>query len=316
MKIPIIMVLAASPLVLCGPRKHDCTDTFKNRVAAFEYNYYPGYWITPSMSIGWANTLEVKTNKKFQWILHDCGDSVCMESKEPGFKDYFAGLAWRDRRIGWDSGYVGSMYLETDLSDGSNEKIHWRILCDSCNPGDSENTTFNHCQMNNIWDWKLYSSRKGGLWFCPDCGDDSWFRWRIESPPTRVYWEVVHSHCNEENKNVTMKCAMKSSITTSTSTTSTVSVNAKITMGLGAGKLLQSAISRIGELGASFTWSRTYMEQLAREKTMEISSQVEPGMRWVVSQAVGEAGWTSISTDRTKSEQIPCWSTTTTRSTT
>ena len=101
-----------------------------------------------------------------------------------------------------------------------------------------------------------------------------------------------------------MKYTVKSSITTSTSTTSTVSVNAKISMGFDAGKLLQSGGT--GELGASFTWSRTYLEQLAREKTVETSTEVEPGMKWVVSQAVGEAGWTSIATDRTKTEKIPC----------
>ena len=52
-----------------------------------------------------------------------------------------------------------------------------------------------------------------------------------------------------------------------------VNVNAKISMGLGAGELLQSSG---GELGASFTWSRTYMELLARERTVETSTEVEP----------------------------------------
>ena len=109
MKIPIIMVLVVSPLVLCGSRKLDCTDTFKNRVASFEYSYYPGQWLRPfhqswpnngpELATNWASTSEVKTNKKFQWILHDCGRyvcsedrtacvtvsvDVCMESKKPG----------------------------------------------------------------------------------------------------------------------------------------------------------------------------------------------------------------------------------------
>ena len=249
-------------------------------------------WTTTGhfMGIGWASTLEVKTNKNFQWILHDCGDSVCMESKKPGWKDYFA-------RSG------GGMRVETDLSDGSDEYIQHRIFCDSCSPGGSDNTTFSNCQINDRWDRKLYSDVNTDLQICSNCGWDSWFRWRIESPPTRVYWKVVLSHCNKGNTNDTVQYTVKSSITTSTSTTSTVSVNAKISAGLGAGKLLESAA---GDLGVSFTWSRTYMEQLAREKTIETSTQVEPGMRWVVSQAVGEAGWTSIATDRTKTEKIPC----------
>jgi len=156
----------------------------------------------------------------------------------------------------------------------------------------------------------MYSTRSGAVRFCgaawvygSECGDDSWYRWRIESPPTRVFWKVVLSHCNRGSTNDTVKYTVKSSITTSTSTTSTVSVNAKISMGFNAGKLLQSLG---GELGVSFAWSRTQMEQFAREKTIETSTQVEPGMKWVVSQFMGEAGWTSIATDRTKTEKIPC----------
>ena len=70
MKISIIMVLAVCPLMLCGPRKFDCTETFKNRVASFEYHYYPGYWMTPRYLTGSelyrTNALKVKTKKAFQ----------------------------------------------------------------------------------------------------------------------------------------------------------------------------------------------------------------------------------------------------------
>jgi len=310
MRIPIIMIL--SPLVLC---KLDCTHVFKNRVASFEYKYYPGYWMTPFSTayIGWASTLEVKSNKKFQWILHDCTtqyrQTVCMK---PGWEDHFAGAeypgSYRFAGNGYREGVI--MYLDTNLSDGSDERTYLRIFCDSCNPGGPYNTTFSNCQIENRWSSKMYSKRNGAVRFCgaawvygSECGDDSWYRWRIESPPTRVYWKVVLSHCNRGSTNDTVKYTVKSSITTSTSTTNTVSVDLKISAGLGAGKLLQSSG---GELGASFSWSRTYLEQLARERTVETSTEVEPGMKWVVSQAVGEAGWTSIATDRTKTEKIPC----------
>jgi len=317
MKIPIIMVLVVSPLVLCGSRKLDCTDTFKNRVASFEYSYYPGQWLRPfhqpwpnngpELATNWASTSEVKTNKKFQWILHDCGRyvcsedrtvcvtvsvDVCMESKKPGWEDNFA------------RGSNLRMHVDTDLSDGSDSQIHWKIFCDSCTPGGPYKTTFSNCQLRPSYtNKKVYTERQGWLQACTSCGYDSWFRWRIESPPTRVYWKVVLSHCNRGSTNDMVRYTVKTSITTSTSTTTTVSVNAKISAGLGAVKLLQSSG---GELGASFTWSRTYLEQLARERTIETSTQVEPGMKWVVSQAVGEAGWTSIATERFKTEKVPC----------
>jgi len=306
MKIPLIMVLAASPLVLCGSRRYDCTHVFKNRVASFEYKYYPGYWlipnplaihsIDPGLLIGRARTSDVKTEPHLQWILHDCGNSVCMESKFPAGD-------FEDRYVGAANTGAPHMFLDTDLSDGSDGRIHHRIWCDSCNPGGPHSSTFSNCQINDRRNNKFYSGRSGSVFSCPHCGYDSWFRWRIESPPTRVYWKVVLSHCNGGSTSETMRYTVKTSITSSTSTTTTISVNAKISMGLGAGELLQSSG---GELGASFTWSRTYMELLARERTVETSTQVEPGMKWVVSQAVGEAGWTSIATDRTKTEKIPC----------
>jgi len=80
--------------------------------------------------IGWASTLEVKSNKKFQWILHDCmstaPQTVCMESKKPGWEDHFAGAEYPGSYRFAGNGYreVVIMYLDTNLSDGSDERTY------------------------------------------------------------------------------------------------------------------------------------------------------------------------------------------------
>jgi len=312
---PVLASEWASPLrhTCVNFGKFDCTDTFKNRLASFEYNYYPGYWLANWSGIVWASSSEAKSNKKFQWILHDCGgDSVCMESKKPYWKNL--------RFLGIFEGYLRMWRVVTDLSDGSNEKIQHRIFCDSCNPGGLENTTFSNCEIINkagyleLDSWKRNgrlasaSASNSYLRYCSsDCRYDSWVSWRIESPPTRVYWKVVFDHCNRGTTNETLTYTMQTSITTSTSTTTEVTVGTKISFGLEAGKLLE-AVGRTlgGELGASFKWSRTDVEQLAQSTTIEISTQLEPGMKWVVRQAMGEAGWTSIATKSSTTEKIPC----------
>lgn len=315
---PVLASEWASPLrhTCVNFGKFDCTDTFKNRLASFEYNYYPGYWIANWPGIGWASSSEAKSNKEFQWILHDCGDSVCMESKKPYWKDNrFLGVYVDGKGIYIPPHVEAMMWrVVTDPSDGSNEQIQHRIFCDSCNPGGLEKTTFSNCQIiNKVGQYypnknnRLYSNRKGHLEYCSHCGYDSWFSWRIESPTTRVYWKVVLDHCNRGTTNDTLTYTVKTSITTSTSTTTEVTVDTKISLGLEAGKLLEAVGRTVGgELGASFKWSRTQVEQLAHSKTTKISTQLEPGMKWVVSQAMGEAGWTSIATDSSKAEKIPC----------
>ena len=48
----------------------------------------------------------------------------------------------------------------------------------------------------NVHDEWRFFRRVCGLWN-PQCGYDSWFRWRVESPPTRVQWKEVYHYCNK-----------------------------------------------------------------------------------------------------------------------
>jgi len=332
MRILITAIIVTLPLILCGlgdlfndcfksrqvqvDHNLDCTNEFKNRIASFEYKYYQGYWMYPYsdasffgyslMGLGASNAVKVKSDTDFQWIMHDCSaESICMESKRDGWKDYFIASD--------QSGY--RMVKDTDLSDGSSKTFYVRIFCDSCEPGGAENSTYSNCQIINKDDAKAYASKQSEILWCCHCGDDSWFRWRIEAPPSRVFWNEVYSYCNTGDTKVSVKHTVKSSITTSTTTTETHGFNAKITLGKEVAKYAGNAG---GELGYTFSKATTNMKQLAQEATSEASAEVGPGERWVVRQMVGQAGWTSVNTLKFKSEKTRCGPepTTTTTSTT
>ena len=76
----IILILVFVSDFILGTEYQDCTSIFKNRVALFEYKYYPGYWSYPHSSqlclyLGYNRNLEdAKANNLYHWTLHDCGN--------------------------------------------------------------------------------------------------------------------------------------------------------------------------------------------------------------------------------------------------
>ena len=80
MRFLFILLLWMLPSKQFGLR--DCTASFKDRVASFEYGYYPGFWLYPywpdllssgGAMIGYSTVVLVKRDKTYQWILHNCG---------------------------------------------------------------------------------------------------------------------------------------------------------------------------------------------------------------------------------------------------
>ena len=104
---------------------------------------------------------------------------------------------------------------------------------------------------------------------------------------------------------MSVKHKVKSSITSSTTTTTTEGVNLKVELGK---EVAQYALSVGGVLGFKFTNTQATqnMKQIAQEKTSEASVEVGPGEKWVVSQMVGQAGWTTVNTLKFKSEKTRC----------
>lgn len=276
----------------------DCTNTFKNRVASFEYSYYPGYWMYPSPTygnkprLGWAVPSSLQADTTYQWILHACGDSLCMESKRTGWDNYFINYYFLDKHANnFDT------RLDTNLHRGSNHEKWVKIMCTSCNPDYS--FTYGECQIMDVGKkYRFFSTGMGLLMLCKDCGDSSWFKWRIQSPPTRQYWAEVVNICNKGSTITKYTRAFKSSITTSLSQTQTWSVSAKINFGIAAGKLINALSSLGGESSTSYSYSRTELRQSAEEVTHTLEKDVQPGYRWIVKQFVGEAAYTTIKTTK------------------
>ena len=74
----------------------NCTNHLKNRIARFEYNYYPGYWMAAPLKLYWA-TDGIKgselftTDEGYAWKIHPStgiynleSDVVSSESKCTG----------------------------------------------------------------------------------------------------------------------------------------------------------------------------------------------------------------------------------------
>ena len=124
---------------------HDCSSQLKNRVARFEYNYYPGYWLAASTDFGifWAEdgihgSELYSKDEGYEWQIHPSphGDgSVYIESLRTGWKNYYlAGPAY-----GYtidDGRYIlltrGLGYATQVNNKEYHESFAFRILCKDC----------------------------------------------------------------------------------------------------------------------------------------------------------------------------------------
>ena len=79
---------------------------------------YPGRWMYPSAEknlprIAKVSTATVKSDKTYQWFLHDCKvtGKVCLEPKRSGWEDsYYVYYTFKQ-----------GLTFDTNLEDGSNE---------------------------------------------------------------------------------------------------------------------------------------------------------------------------------------------------
>ena len=85
------------PYSVGGSPFHDCTEKFKHRLASFEYQYYPGYFMYPSknhapyIGIAKSDYNSIKKKKWYKWNLHGDGDFIHIESVKYPNKYYDTG---------------------------------------------------------------------------------------------------------------------------------------------------------------------------------------------------------------------------------
>ena len=122
-----------------------------------------------------------------------------------------------------------------------------------------------------------------------------------------MYWRQKEVDNCEGIEDLPATLTFTESITTSDTTTH--SVAQKITIGFKAIKLLKIAKF---EAETTYTWTNAKTKQFAEGNEVTIGSSgdngklVKPGWKWVVSQLVGAASFTEISTDKFKSIDVKC----------
>ena len=125
-----------------------------------------------------------------------------------------------------------------------------------------------------------------------------------------MYWRRhIVNNC-EGIEDLPAVIAMTTSITNSVTTTQ--SVAEKVTVANQAIELLKNWV-KIGVTSeTTYTWTKAKTKEFAEGKIVTLGSNgsngklVKPGWKWVVSQLVGTASFTEISTDKYKSTDVQC----------
>ena len=159
----------------------------KNRIAAFEYLYYPGHYLAPysylgvyRLGIDLSNEQNIRVRSSgYQWRIHDCGNyTVCLESRKPDWNRYYATSIHNSR----SDEYQGTLYY-----NGFNNP--WKIHCTLCS---SLSTSFDKCVLGrpDIDIGFMYSDSTGHSLFSYDDPED-WYTFRIIATDTEQYWNEV-----------------------------------------------------------------------------------------------------------------------------
>ena len=291
----------------------DCTRNLTNRMATFEYHYYPGYWLYPAAADGirsglkmaWMNVDDAKSYEKTwaKWIIHQSPydeNKAFLESARDGYNDYYL---------------IGSRYRYYSHLNDVPKQRQMSILCTNC-PNEKEE--FQDCVLEQMgaylysiyhpltYYYFLFTSEKTSPYGTKT--HNSWFRFRIYSPPTIVAWKEAfrHSNCNSSIA-VHYQETFKSSVTSTTKEGSKITTEVSAKWGPTFLKLLNSF-----EVSGKVTneWSMEKINEYSEERTTTIGGAyghpVPPNKIWVGYQKVGRAGNMKIKSLQTKTEMEDC----------
>lgn len=310
----IVLILVFVTDIIFGTEYLDCTSFFKNRVALFEYKYYPGYWSYPSseyLYLGYnKNTEDAKSNTLYHWTLHDCGKSdnstLCIESNSEDYKGNWIKKVEKTTCSTRNSGHYGAGCSYTteiypilvehhNFNDVSqNPRFWYKIFCTKC----STDENFQDCEIRNVDGYRLYTKKTGFHKF-KGAIQESWFSWRIIAPETKMYWKPQTINNCKGTDDLLSTIKLNQSITNTVTTTN--SVAQKVNVGTEAIKLLNKLESE-----TSYTWTKAKTTQFAEGKEVTLKKLVKPGWKWVVSQLIGTVSFLEISTDEYKSTDVQC----------
>lgn len=191
----------------------DCTRDLYDRVVRFEYLYYKGYWMYPYNKLRQHGPSYHYTEKEFYsandmntnaykaaihkvyertiyestnalpFYVRECGGGwACLESRHKDWRFYYLAVTTRYQEP--------EVVLQWSLNPEVSGNMMHKIECTDCN-------SLMKCHIIHQTGMKKYfSDRQGYMKACNNCGEPSWFHWRIVAPtPSDQYRIVAVSDC-------------------------------------------------------------------------------------------------------------------------
>jgi len=306
----------------------DCSYKFKNRMASFEYLYYPGSYVYPTgkenVAVKVSDEDSVKSENKWQWHLHETFTTRVNNEKDPAL--YMESMEYPGHFLSDTGSSVGLMYRTYKPSECSSTNLGDKIniYCpESCEPLRTHKDTeyYESCRIHILaraphigpcthWLKMLYADQKrwtrGSRDF--DKSGEGWFDFRIISPKTTSYWMKVDQRENcHSSESMPASTIIKQSIGKTSSNTHTQDLEVKI----GGSKALKF-LALAPEVRSSFSWQQTSIDDMTKSMEHVIGGaggqtfKVQPGYKWIVYQWVGEAAYFKLATAKMKTCDVPC----------
>jgi len=311
-----------------GKEFKDCSYKFRNRMASFEYLYYPGEYLYPTgkenVGVKASDEDTIKSESKWQWHLHETFSTRINNEKDPAL--YMESMEYPNHFLSDTGSSVGLVYRTYKPYECSStnwgDKIN--IYCpESCEPHHTHKDTeyYESCRIHILarapqhgpcthWLKMLYADKSrwahGSRDF--DKSGEGWFDFRIVSPKTTSYWQKIDQRENcHSSEPIAASTTIKQSIVKTSSNTNTEEMDLK----MGGSKALKF-LELAPEVRFSFSWQRTNIDEMANSMEHVIGAaggetfKVKPGYKWIVYQWIGEAAYFKLSTVRVKTCDVPC----------
>ena len=296
----------------------DCSNVLKNRIASFEYLYYPAYWMYPSgsyLSLDYMTAYEAKSYKYpyVKWIIHQSPNDknrVVIESAREDFDDYYLFITGVE--TGGNAIYVGSHFY-SHLDDIPKGSSNVKIFCTSCL---NEAEVFDDCVLQLYYGVRTdliryieFSPNSWGYAGCTGCWlNNSWSRFRIYAPPVQTGWEEVFRHRNcDSNIPVRYSEEFRSSVTITTKTSHKIKESVTVAWAKKVADLF-----KVSEVSATLEHEWTYerIEEAQKERKTVIGGSlghpVPPNKIWVGYQKVGSVAYWKIKSLVTETKLLDC----------
>jgi len=287
----------------------NCNHVFKNRVAFFEYKYYPGYWVYPAkvdsgeiaaaataavlfppsapglalidyestlLRLDYATPSQVKSyDSDYAWARWGTsempdGDGLAVETHRKGWKHHYMTSG---------AAYLGGKAYEVQFASSITDldkKHKVYIYCaNKCKPsyGDDQ---YDDCVIGFKNEFLYFNKQSHAKTVAADAdksswdGYNNWFQFRVFAPPTDVAWQEA-SDVKNCNTNAD---PLPSSFTAKSSVSLTQSHSHTITAEQKLSFDIYAKLNKIGssESTISYSWTTENIKNMVDERTLQVGS--------------------------------------------